>query len=155
MNASDLKTQVHKEFDSAPRPDFKQIAIGECACGCYEEARTTYDQITKEVPIEILENISMSRGLSLAFLTPDAVTYFFPILMFAALDNPESLTAVEVFNHLVADKEALKKFFSHLSIQQKRTLFAYLKFVVEEQGQMITQRHLDSRLKFWEEFTHE
>jgi hypothetical protein len=155
MNASDLKALIHKEFDSVPRPDPEQIAIGVCACGCYEEARTIFNQVTREIPIELLENISTVHGLSLAFLTADAVTYFFPILILAALDNPESITAGEVFSRLVADKEALKKFFSHFSIQQRRTLFAYLKFAVSEHGQMITQRHLDSRLKFWEEFTRE
>jgi len=151
MKESELRTLLQKEFGSVVRPDPDHIATGNCAHHCYEEARAAFDQLAGNMSAKNLEEICDH----LAFLSPDAFDFVFPKLMVAALDDPEAyLVAMTVFNRLVDTPEYMTRHFSHYSLEQRRALYAYLKFIIDEYGPpMITQRHLDSRLAFWDKFT--
>jgi hypothetical protein len=152
MNTAALKALISSEFDSVPRPDSDHISIGKCEHGCFEKARLAFTQVTWDFPIKTLDDICVHHGFS--FLTEEGLDFFFPIAMVVALDDPDSYTANVIFHRLVDSPEEMKKNFSRYSLQQRRALYAYLKFVLDEYGTpLITQRHLASRLAFWEEFT--
>jgi hypothetical protein len=154
MNAAELKALVHNEFDSVPPPAV-DILVRNCGPGCYETAKKALDRIDRGFYIELLDELCAEH---IYCLSAQAFQFFYPILMIASLDYPDSETALTAINLITGKPQYITERFSHFSLPQRRTINAYLRFVQDQDflwALTKTQRHFEARLAFWDDFTRQ